>query len=205
MSSGTAARASSCLTTSLRPTDACWVPKAKQEEALQWLLNNAFSSPTWLVNTTALQNTAYSGYTEKLRATQVRYLNRLLSFETLGRLTNGTILNAENYKPLSFLSQLRKGIWQEATKQQNVSVYRRNLQKAYVERMQFLMTEKLTNFQSNDFYLTSQSDIPAMVRGELKQLLSQLKLAKNGAVNLETKYHYDDCIARIDEILNPKK
>jgi hypothetical protein len=181
------------------------VPKAKQEEALQWLLNNAFSSPTWLVNSTALQNTAYSGYTEKLRATQVRYLNRLLSFETLGRLTNGTTLNAENYKPLSFLSQLRKGIWQEATKQQNVSVYRRNLQKAYVERMQFLMTEKLTNFQSNDFYLTSQSDIPAMVRGELKQLLSQLKLAKNGAINLETKYHYDDCISRIDEILNPKK
>lgn len=181
------------------------VPKAKQEEALQWLLNNAFSSPTWLVNTTALQNTAYSGYTEKLRATQVRYLNRLLSFETLGRLTNGTTLNAENYKPLSFLLQLRKGIWQEATKQQNVSVYRRNLQKAYVERMQFLMTEKLTNFQSNDFYVTSQSDIPAMVRGELKQLLSQLKLAKNGAINLETKYHYDDCISRIDEILNPKK
>lgn len=181
------------------------VPKAKQEEALQWLLSNAFSSPTWLVNTTALQNTAYTGYAEKLRATQTRFLNRLLSFETLGRLSNGETLNAENYKALAFMSQLRKGLWQEAAKQQKVTIYRRNLQRAYLERMQFLMTEKLTNIQSNDFYVTSQSDIPAMVRGELKLLLAQLKTAKSGAINLETKYHYDDCIARIDDILNPKK
>ena len=181
------------------------VPKAKQEAALQWMLNNAFNTPTWLVNTTALENTEYTGYTERFRALQARYLNKILSFETLGRLSSGTTLSDANYKPLTFLSQLRKGIWSETSQGKNVSIYRRNLQRAYIERMEYLLTGKLTDSRSDEYYLTSQSDVPAMVRGELKQLLLQLKVAKNGAVNLETKYHYEDCISRIDTILNPKK
>jgi hypothetical protein len=181
------------------------VSKAKQEAALQWLLNNAFNSPTWLVNNTVLENTAYAGYTETFRSVQSRFLNRLLSFETLGRLTDGTTLSDANYKPLTFMTQLRKGLWKEASSGQNVSVYRRNLQRAYLERMEYLMTGKMTNTRGDDFYVTSQSDVPALVRGELKALLAQLKVAKNAGVNLETKYHYDDCISRIDEILNPKK
>jgi hypothetical protein len=181
------------------------VPKAKQEAALQWMLKNAFESPTWLVNTTALQNTAYAGYTEKFRANQVRYLNKVLSFETLGRLSDGTTLSVSNYTPLAFLSQLRKGLWNELTAKKNVSIYRRNLQRAYVERMDYLMNDKMNNTKKDDYYLTSQSDVPALVRGELKQLLSQLKTAKNSAVNLETKYHYEDCMERINSILYPKK
>ena len=181
------------------------VPKVKQEESLQWMLNNAFSTPTWLVNKTALENTAFSGYTEKLRNAQSRHLTKLLSFETLGRLVNGNVLSSANYKLLNFLSQLRKGIWKEVDKGESVSVYRRNLQRGYVERLEFLLTEKMTNTRSDDYYLTSQSDIPALVRGELKTLLSQLKTAKNSAVNRETKYHYEDCISRIELILNPNK
>jgi hypothetical protein len=41
------------------------VPKAKQQEAMQWLQANAFASPTWLVNVSTLKNIDYAGYTER--------------------------------------------------------------------------------------------------------------------------------------------
>jgi hypothetical protein len=61
------------------------VPKAKQQEAMQWLQANAFASPTWLVNLGTLKNIDYAGYTERFRSLQVRHLNNVLSFERIGR------------------------------------------------------------------------------------------------------------------------
>jgi hypothetical protein len=100
---------------------------------------------------------------------------------------------------------LRLGLFKEAASQQNVSVYRRNLQRAYIDRMEFLMNEKMTATASDDYYMTSQSDVRALVRGELKQLISTLQFAKMAPTDIETKYHYDDCIERINLILKPIK
>ena len=179
------------------------VPKIKQQEAMTWLHKNAFATPTWLVDNSILKNTVHAGYVEKFRAVQSRFLTKLLAFETLGRLIDGGTLSAANYQPITFLKELRLGLWEEATKQQNVSVYRRNLQRAYLERMEFLSKEKMSSDSRTDFYLTSQSDVRALVRGELKELLGSLKTAKVAAVDTETKYHYEDCIERINLILKP--
>lgn len=181
------------------------VPKDKQQEALKWLLQNAFSTPTWLINNSVLKNTAYTGYTDKFRVVQARHLNKILSFETLGRLIDGTSLSSSNYKPIQFLKELRLGLWKEASSQQSVTVYRRNLQRAYIERMEFLMKEKMNSSENQDYYLTSQSDVRALVRGELRQLVAALQIAKKAPIDLETKYHYEDCIERINQILKPNK
>ena len=181
------------------------VPKEKQQEALKWLHQNAFASPTWLVNNSVLKNTAHAGYIDKFRSIQVRQLNKILSFETLGRLIDGANLSELNYKPIQFLRELRVGLFKEAATQQNVSVYRRNLQRAYIERMEFLMNEKMNPPANDDYYMTSQSDVRALVRGELKQLIGALQLAKIAPTDIETRYHYDDCIERINLILKPIK
>jgi hypothetical protein len=67
------------------------VPKAQQQEAMQWLQTNAFASPTWLVNLKTLKNTDYSGYTERFRNLQARHLDDILSFDRLGRLMDAEI------------------------------------------------------------------------------------------------------------------
>ncbi len=180
------------------------VPKLQQQEAMQWLQTNAFATPGWIVNSTILKNTDYSGYTERFRSLQVRHLNNLMSLERMGRLLDAEILGAANYKALDLLRDVRKGIWKEANSPSNVTIYRRNLQRAYIERMQFLMTNDYKSEQAKDYYNVSQSDVRALVRGELKILKTTLVTAQNRAVNTETKYHYQDCISRIDLILDPK-
>ncbi|MFH7000084.1 zinc-dependent metalloprotease [Flavobacterium sp. FlaQc-57] len=181
------------------------VPKAKQIEAMNWLQTNAFASPTWIVNINTLKNTDYAGYTERFRSLQVRHLNSLLSIGRIGRLMDNEILGADTYKALDLFRDTRKGIWKEASTAGNVTIYRRNLQRGYIDRMGVLMTEEIKpTDRSTKYYNVAQSDLRALVRGELSALRGILLTAKAGAVNTETKYHYEDCIKRIDLILNPK-
>lgn len=181
------------------------VPKNQQQEAMAWLQENAFASPTWLINMQTLQNTEYAGYTDRFRAVQARHLNSLLSFDRIGRLMDAEVQGPNNYKALDLLRDMRKGIWKEASAAANVTIYRRNLQRAYIERMAYLMQEGIKpTGRGDDYYNVSQSDVRALVRGELKALKIQLATAKKGALNTETRYHYDDCIARIALILDPK-
>ncbi|MCK8140313.1 zinc-dependent metalloprotease [Flavobacterium sp. I-SCBP12n] len=180
------------------------VPKVKQQEAMQWLQTNAFASPTWLVNISTLKNINYSGYTERFRSLQVRHLNTILSFDRIGRLMDAEILGANNYTASDMLQDMRKGIWKEATAASNVTIYRRNLQRAYIERMAFLMNEEIKVGTSREYYNVSQSDIRGLVRGQLNALKATLVVAKSGAANAETKLHYLDCIKRIEKILDPK-
>jgi hypothetical protein len=180
------------------------VPKVKQQEALKWLQENAFNSPTWLVNTSILKNTDYTGYLENFRNLQVRTLNRILSLETLGRLQNATIINKNSYKPIVYLQELRTGIWNELATNETITIYRRNLQRAYIERMAFLMIEEFKKTDSKESYNVSQSDVRALVRGELTSLQKNIQNKKSLQTSIENKYHLEDCLFRIDAILNPK-
>jgi len=180
------------------------VPKLKQQESMKWLHENAFSTPSWLVDKTLLQNIDYAGYTERLRRLQSRYLNGLLSFDRLGRLIDHSSIDATNYSALSMMQDLRKGIWSEVNITKNVDVYRRNLQRAYVDRMAYLMTEEINPQRSSQYFNVSQSDIRALVRGELNTLKRQAAAAGNRGVNTVTKYHYRDIVKRIEDILDPK-
>ncbi|WP_428232079.1 zinc-dependent metalloprotease [Flavobacterium sp.] len=181
------------------------VPKAKQIEAMNWLQTNAFASPTWLVNVNTLKNTDFAGYAERFRSLQVKHLNSLLSIGRIGRLMDNEIVGGDTYKALDLLRDTRKGIWKEATTPANVTIYRRNLQRGYIDRMGAMMTEEIKPAdRSVLYYNVGQSDVRALVRGELTALKSTLLAAKAKPVNTETKYHYEDCIKRIDLILNPK-
>ncbi|MDT0558633.1 zinc-dependent metalloprotease [Ichthyenterobacterium sp. W332] len=180
------------------------VSKLQQQQAMQWLHKNAFNSPTWLVDKKILQNIDYAGYTERFRRLQAGHLNNILNFERIGRLIDAEVLSSENYSALNMLRDLRKGIWKEADIASNVTVYRRNLQRAYIDRMVYLMTEDLNPQRSRQYFNVNQSDIRAIVRGELNVLKRKLSGASNAAVNTLTKYHYRDCIERINLVLDPK-
>ena len=76
--------------------------------------------------------------------------------------------------------------------------------------MDYLLTSKTPaprrnrpGFEGTLTYNVNTSDVRALVRGELKTLRSRLRTAKN-SVNTVTRYHYEDAIARIDQLLDPK-
>ena len=187
------------------PTD-----KVTQKASMKWLQSNIFDTPKWLVDADILQNIDHAGYFEKLRGVQGRQLNSLLSFDRLGRLIDGETMSASYYSALEMMRDLRNGLWKEAVNRQNVDIYRRNLQRTYLDRMGYLLTSEgprarggRPGFEGTLTYNVNTSDVRAIVRGELSSLKSRLRTARSG-VNTVTRYHYDDAIARIDQLLEPK-
>jgi hypothetical protein len=180
------------------------VSKSYQKSAISWLHSNAFETPDWLIDQSILQNINYAGYTDRIRSLQARHLNNLLSFERLGRLIDHKALDSKNYSALELMSDLRTGIWSETKSGANVSVFRRNLQRVYLDAMFDLMTEDLDQNRSRQYYNVNQSDVRSLVRGELTVVKRLLTLASKRGVNTETEYHYIDAIERINIILEPK-
>ena len=180
------------------------VDKAYQKSAIQWLHKNAFDTPDWLIDETIVKNIDFAGYTDRIRRLQARHLNNVMNFERLGRLIDHKAMDNSNYSALDMMKDLRLGIWSETKSAANVSVFRRNLQRAYIDRMEYLMTEKIDPNRSRQYFNVNQSDVRSIVRGELNQLKRVLASAANSGVNTDTKYHYRDCIERINTILEPK-
>jgi len=181
------------------------VPKATQQTAVKWLLANAFSNVDWLINREVVTH-QMMGYTDRIRSLQASPLNRMLSFETFARLDNSGLSTANAYKTVDLCQDLRQGLWSELATGVKIDGFRRNIQKAYVERMKYLLTEQMTPSPfARDFYNVSQSDVRSIVRGELKTLLASLQTAKGKYADKETAYHLADCIDRIQTALNPTK
>jgi len=169
------------------------VTKVKQKEAMNWLQENAFKTQEWLLDEKILANIDESGYTNRILRLQNRQLNGLLNNAKLERMIDASVIDPTTYETINMIRDLRNGIFIEANYTRNVDVFRRNLQKSFIDRMSMLLNSK--NAQ--------HADINSIVRGELESLNFQLTIAKNRRVNRITKYHYRNCIAKIKEALNP--
>jgi hypothetical protein len=82
------------------------------------------------------------------------------------------IMDGANYKALDLFGDMRKGFGK--SQGANAVIYRRNLQRAYIERMDYLMNEEIKSERSEGYYNVSQSDLRSLVRGELNVLKANL-------------------------------
>ena len=69
------------------------VDKAHQQKCMTFLQEELFSTPEWLLDKNIFSKTEYSGAVERIRAIQVRTLDRMLSPGKLARLIENEALN----------------------------------------------------------------------------------------------------------------
>ncbi|WP_439882486.1 zinc-dependent metalloprotease [Pontibacter sp. MBLB2868] len=189
-----------------------YVPKEKQKRALKFLNEQGFSTPTWMLDDNILRKIESAGTVERVRSAQVNILNNVLDAGRMARLIEAQASEGSNtYTLLEMMADLRGGIWSEVNTGKAIDTYRRNLQRGYLERMAYLMTDQEKNANTSGRsgrgstqVDVSQSDIRPVVRGELIALQSQIRASLPKAKDTMTKYHLQDALVRIDTILNPK-
>lgn len=190
------------------------VPKEHQKRALQFVNDELFKTPNWLIDENIISKTQHSGVIERIRGLQVQTLNRVLKTGRLTRMIENETLNGNKaYTLLQMMGDLRKGIWSEVYANKTIDPYRRNLQRAHLDRLDFLLNkakdQKAAKSDRGYFKQTAvtinQSDIKPVVRGELKRLQRDIKRSIPSARNTITRYHLQDAVDRIDTILNPNK
>ena len=183
------------------------VSKANQSRSVRFLNNELFKTPQWLNDQRIIEKTRIDGTVEKIRSIQVRALNNTLSFERLARVIENEALNgAEAYTLLNLMDDLRMGIWEEIKSGKETDTYRRNLQRAFVDRLHYLMTEdqKLSQSQRSFANYTqinvAQSDIRAAARYSLEEILDLVKSKKKAAKGI-TQVHLKEMETRITSYL----
>jgi hypothetical protein len=188
------------------------VPKEKQQRAMKFLNEQGFATPTWMLDQNILRKIESAGALERVRTAQVNILNNVLDPGRMQRLLEAqAALGNKTYTLPDMMADLRNGIWAEVATGKTVDMYRRNLQRGYLDRMEYLMKEEQRSvpagaraFMGFTQVNVSQSDIRPMVRGELTTLRSQIRASLSKTSDMMTKYHLQDALVRIDNILNPK-
>ncbi|MDA0843173.1 MAG: zinc-dependent metalloprotease [Bacteroidetes bacterium] len=186
------------------------VSKAKQREALAFIHKELFNTPKWLIDKDIISNTEYSGNVERLRSLQARYLNNMLSLGKLARLVEyETLHGSKAYSLVDFMRELRFGLWSELQSGNAIDTYRRNLQKAHVERLSYLLTAdsqrkspSYGGYSKSTAVTTDQSDIRSVARAELVNLRSSINENLSNTSDRMSRYHLQDVAARITEILD---
>ncbi|MGB3798269.1 MAG: zinc-dependent metalloprotease [Lewinella sp.] len=167
----------------------------EQERAMAFLNQEVFSSPEWLMPRRIVANLGAEGIVDRMANLQRRQLDNLLREDRLERMVENETLNGEDaYTAADMLEQLREGVWQEALAGQDISVYRRNLQRAQVDRLKELMMENAEN----------PSDIGALARAELNAIRQLSERATRRYRDGIVKYHLQEIAATIDDALTAK-
>ena len=186
------------------------VDKDHQRNALNYINDNLFQTPDWLIDKNIFNKIEYSGSIERVRRLQERTLNNILHLGKMARMIENEALNGNDaYKLTRMMSDLRNGIWSELKSGSSIDTYRRNLQRAHIDRLSFLMTAKNQAKRRGSSYVkstavnTSQSDIRAVVRAELKALQRQIISAIGRSNDNMRRIHLQDAAERIKNILDP--
>ena len=164
--------------------------KARQKEPLQFVIDQLFKTPTWMLDKNIFSKVQSSGAIETIRALQVRTLNGVLSPARMARMIENETLNGnEAYNLVAMFSTLRKGVWSEIYNGRSIDTYRINLQKAHIERLDYLLNtapNEKGRYGSASVNV-SQSDIKSFARGELNRLKRDVRRAAYRASNTSSR------------------
>jgi len=188
------------------------VAPERQRAAMQFVIEQGLHTPRWLVEADVLRRFEPSGALNRVRKAQVGTVALVLEPERVASLIEIDATHGEDdtYTPIEMMTDLREGVWRELETGEPIDSYRRNLQRGYLQEMDALMTAEV-DYSDLPWYLEDrvvqtpvnvrQSDIRALVRGELRVLRGEVERALPRASDEMTERHLRDVLTRIGRIL----
>jgi hypothetical protein len=182
------------------------VLRDKQEEAVQFVISEVFESPTWLADKEIMRRIEHAGALERVRGRQVSFLNQMLDPRRMQRMIESEVFDAGAYPLVEYMDDLRDGVFSELDDGDAIDTYRRNLQRAYIERLEYLMTEEPPAppaFFGNTLTRVdvSQSDIRPLARAQLHEIMDGAERAAGRTQDRVTRAHLEDLAARAEAVL----
>ena len=189
-----------------------YVSKETQKEAADFIYKQVFTSPTWLINKDIVYKTGVNS-TSTILTLQEAALSKMLSISTMNKMLNAeAALGNKAYTVIDLLTDLKQMVFTELPGKKPVDIYRRNLQKTYVERLGNIINPTTTgggftiSFGNAPAPLdTKKTDILSYLKGHARELKTLTDAAITGTADKATKYHLQDLSDRLKKILDPIK
>ncbi len=185
------------------------ISRDRQKAAVAFLSEQALHTPTWMFDPAILDRIGIQGATERITGYMTGVLTRMTDPSRLARVNELATIAGGGYPLPEYLGDIRDAVWTELATGAAPDLYRRALQRSWIERMQWLMENELTPIpaQFRDRLPpnpdVSLSDIRPLVRQELVQMRRRLLAAANRGDQV-TRAHYADAAERIRQVLEPK-
>jgi len=130
-----------------------------QQDAVSFLVDNAFATPVKFIGADIVGRLTADGTARTVLGAQIRVLASLINRERIDRLAElEQVATKPAYAPAKLFLDLRHGLFKELDlRPAEVDLYRRNLQRAYVEMLAADLKAP-----------GGGSDLPAYARGELE-------------------------------------
>ncbi len=189
-------------------------PKSRQKEAVAFLIKQVFETPTWLIDHSLWNKFNNPINNDPIMNLQDGALNNLVSADRLNRLQlSGERFGTNKaYTALELLNDVENGVFSELKSKKATDMYRRLLQKSYVERLSGILntTTPLANVSfgigggSTSITDLKKTDVPSIVRAQLISLRAQINAAAGGVEDKMTRIHLQDLSEKIKQALDPK-
>jgi hypothetical protein len=191
------------------------VSKAKQKDAVRFLLANAFTTPTKLLNPAIVNRFKYTGVGDDVMGQQRALLDSLLSSGRIRRLMDAEILMPDNaYTALELMNDIQDGLWSELKAEApKVDVCRRAVQRAYLDILKKELMPKddaaakpvtLPFSPAGDDLPSRNTDLRAVARAALSDLAVRLDAAMPRTRDPITLAHLMDCRREVETLLRTK-
>jgi len=167
------------------------VAQETQREALEFINTQVFNTPQWLLDTMIIARVGASP-AQTIQKSQDRALNSLLSTNTVSRLAaNEAMYGEKAYRLIDYFNDIDKAMWTELAEQKPVDLYRRNLQRAYIEAL-----VELSGKSGKDY-----RDVGPIVKRKLVEIRATVKKGHRNTDDPMTEYHLKFIEDRLSEVI----
>lgn len=172
-----------------------------QKEAVLFLNDNLFTTPIWLIDQELITKAGVDPV-KSISDVQKKILDRLISVHTINKMQNDEAYNGlKAYSAENMFKDLKKGVWAELYNGKTIDIYRRNLQKNYVEAL--ILTANIKPANKIDI-TPNPTDATSIARGELITLRRDIRNVIGSTTGLK-RAHLQDLVDRIDIALDTTK
>jgi len=155
------------------------VSRAKQKEAMQFLDKNVFTTPTWLLDTAVLARIGESP-TQTISKLHTQALNHLLNPQTLSKMAVSEAMYPDKaYGLAEYFNDINTMMWGELKTSSTINIYRRNLQRSYVDKL-----TELAGKNGKDY-----RDVGPILKAKMTEIYSQISRALPKVKDAMTEYH----------------
>ena len=192
------------------------VNRTRQSDAVRFIDDNVFQTPTWLIRPEIAARIEPSGMITRINGAQMRVMNSMFQDARLNRLLEGEALatnKSDAYTLAQMLDDTRRGIWSEIYSPRPIDAYRRELQNDYLG----MIDRKLNpprpatpaaggggGAGGGANAVALSDDAKSELRGTLVQLRTDIQRAIPGANDRASRLHLEGAVHHIGEILDPK-
>ncbi len=167
-------------------------PFDMQKDAVRFLNEQLFQTPTWLLDPELMNKIQPDHGVAIISSIQSSTLNSLLGTSRLQRIIENEAAFSEAYSLQNFYDDLYNGIWTELKSGNDITVYRRNMQKNHLEKM-ISMLEPTKN--------PAATDVNSISLAMVHRLQADIKKSIKKSNDDMTRNHLEDCLFRIEKAL----